>query len=739
MTITGRFVLPPDVTLVPVTTIPEERRKFRHEANDWAVTRRRSRAPSRVVDADAAALLREFSEPTTIVDAIVRFSRERGVDAEATLESSYPLLDALVTSGVLVSENGRDAEGIRESLVQGEGFGGWEVVALVQLLDDTELYQVRRGSETAALKLERAGKHAASRFRREARVLDRIGDGRLAPRLIESGAHEERAYLILDWCRGVDATTAAEELRGDRAALADLCRRIVEAYAELHARGVIHGDVHPRNLLVDRDRSVRIIDFGFSRLDGDAVSRAGIPFFHEPELAAAMRARRPSPLASEAGEQYAVAALLYALVTGAHYRDFSLERTELLREVEEEPPLPFRERGVEAWPEMEEVLGRALAKDPSRRFGSMNDFAAASQAPHPAGACPERSRRGHLLPAAAGRRYSVDFENPSLTPPFRSLNFGVGGVAYAAYRVACARGDASLLALADVLITRAIARPPADDDYYDGKEVTPATVGTITPWHTQSGLWLVQAQVAAARGDERTRVEAVHRFIRAASVPEERIDLATGMGGALLAAATLLELGDDAPLRAFGDALHERLWQSLSTATLNAGVAHGWAGVLIASLRWSRASGTPLAADYERRYDEVRGAAVATGRGARWRWHGNVSMAAWCNGSAGLVLLGTLAGDAALAEDAAWNAWESAGPNPSICCGYAGRAYAMLAMYRFTADVSWLDRAHVLADRAARAEFAPEHRDSLYKGRAGVAMLLADLDAPEGASFPLFD
>src|SRR5262249_1513448 len=106
--------------------------------------------------------------------------------------------------------------------------------------------------------------------------------------------------------------------------------------------------------------------------------RGGVGFFFEPEYAAAaLRKHHGIPAASAAGEQYAVAVLLYWLATGAYYVDFSLEREEMLRQIAEEPPRPFAERGVEPGPQLERVLVRALAKDPGERFPSLAALAEA--------------------------------------------------------------------------------------------------------------------------------------------------------------------------------------------------------------------------------------------------------------------------------------------------------------------------------------------------------------------------
>ncbi len=108
---------------------------------------------------------------------------------------------------------------------------------------------------------------------------------------------------------------------------------------------------------------MRLIDFGLARVSDPALGlkepyRGGVAFFYEPEYAAAARAGKPPPPASEAGEQYGLAVLLYHLLTGLHYLDFSLEQDEMLRQIAEDPPLPFVRQGLDAWPAMEGVLAR---------------------------------------------------------------------------------------------------------------------------------------------------------------------------------------------------------------------------------------------------------------------------------------------------------------------------------------------------------------------------------------------
>lgn len=119
-------------------------------------------------------------------------------------------------------------------------------------------------------------------------------------------------------------------------------------------------------------------------------------------------------------------------------------------------------------------------------------------------------------------------------------------------------------------------------------------------------------------------------------------------------------------------------------------------------------------------------------------------MAGWCNGSAGYVFLWTAAaqvlGDDShldMARGAAWNAWESAQREGSLCCGLVGRAYALLELFRVTGESVWLDRACDLASFALQeGVFEASRPEGLFQGELGLALLAADLQRPERAWLP---
>lgn len=796
MAITDSFVLPDDVMLVPVSDLPADlQRQLNCDESDYALTRPQSRSTSKVVDASAAGLLERFRKPCTVVQAVIDFSRANQGSPEAILEAAFPLIHSLLESGLLVPADSDRAKAVTASFQPGDAAPGGRVLGLAHLVEDTELYQIElAGGQPAALKIGRAlsGSGRDWAIRNETAILRHL-DGDPAPRLLASGSLEDRPYVLIEWCSGQESAVAAQALRYTRAsngnqALLDLCTNILKAYAKLHERRVLHVDVHPRNILVADGQVVKIIDFGYACLEFDQRgrqygNRPGLAFFFEPEYAVAVRSGLQQAPVSRAGEQYSLAALLYFLVTGSNYLDFSLDRSEMLRQLAEESPLPFTARGVPAWPELEAILLRALQKDPADRFPSVAEFADAvhnlgnhaggrpstwtSLADSPADRLLERVVRE--LGAGEPLAESVWADAPSC-----SVNSGAAGYAYALYRIACARGEPRLLSLADMWATQACAHIDTEAAFYNAAlDMTPEMVGRISPYHTASGIHAVQALISLAMGDSVAAQEAVEAFIRSADHPCDNLDLTLGRSGVALVCALLKEAmaGQPFPVEAKLTQLADRvlagIWAELSGAPPMEqakqfsflGIAHGWAGVLYATLRWARVAGRGLTDPVGWRLEELAGKARFSTHGGRrcahWPRNSAASAAAdpreywtgWCAGSAGYVHLWTLAGDtlqqpkyAGLAAAAANGAWDDPAPVGDLCCGISGRAYGLLNLYKRTAEQSLLDRARTLGDQAALAVAQYSlRRASLYKGEIGVALLAADLEHPELAAMPFFE
>lgn len=782
------LVLPSDVVIAPVAGLALElREQIDHGPGDYAVTRPRARTTSSIVDTKTAALLETFRTPATIVDAVIAFSAVEGLDPRQTLDDAFAVLRDFANEGLLVPADSELAQPIVTTLACGDRVGAFDVVEPVHVVVDTEVYLARAcDGSPVALKIARAGagRQLHAMLVHEAAVLGDL-DGRVNPQLLELGELDDRPYLAVSWCPGVDVYQASAEARGlggpeGRTALLTLAERVIEAYAHLHAQDVVHGDVHPRNVLVAAEGKVTIIDYGLAgrpRKPGTAVDwRGGIDFFMEPEIAAERLAGRRSPALSIAGEQYSLGSLLYLLLTGAHTHTFSLGHEEMLRQLLEQPPLPFERHGVGDLPAVERTLARALAKGPGARHRSvaylLRSFRAAAardlkRVRSARGGARQPSRTRQLLDDVLARlAVPGDLFGGGLPAPTTSVMNGGAGLAYALLRIAASRQDESLLALADLWSTRALLAMGSDDAFWNAAlEIVPETVGENSFYHTASGVHCVHALIGRARADEWTQQLALDAFVAETAKPCEHVDIAFGRSGLLLGCALMLEALapalDQRALRALGDGLRDSLSTQLahqpalaqSTELKTLGAAHGWAGYLYALLRWSEASATPPPAGVDERLAQLGELARPAGRGLRWPHAAGATAsdtalsASWCNGAAGFVHLWTLAhrlyGDESFerrAQLAGWGAYEGAPGSGDLCCGFAGRAYALLALYKHTGDTTWLTRARVLADQAATSIGAGSlSRDSLYKGEIGVALLAADLEQPEHASMPLYE
>lgn len=189
--------------------------------------------------------------------------------------------------------------------------------------------------------------------------------------LIEHGLWLGRPTLVLEWLEGhtlADALAATGPLPVDRVEL--VMRQLLAAVGALHARGVIHADLKPENIMLCPSASgdrVRLFDLGAAHVDGvGAVARGevfGTPGYVAPELV-------EGGDVSSSTDVYALGVLLFAMLTGRP----PFPGTELLdvvhRQTHDRIPRPStaRDDGHEISDALDEVVTTALASSPSRRF-----------------------------------------------------------------------------------------------------------------------------------------------------------------------------------------------------------------------------------------------------------------------------------------------------------------------------------------------------------------------------------
>jgi serine/threonine-protein kinase len=245
----------------------------------------------------------------------------------------------------------------------------------------------------------------APSFEREARLLARVSDPRIV-QIYDVGHADEGLYYVSELVEG--ESLAARLRRGpltvrDAATVAEeLCR----ALARAHQAGVVHRDIKPGNILISADGHVKVGDFGVARLaegstDGATATVVGTPRYMAPEQA---RGRRTTA----ATDVYSAGIVLYEMLAGQPpFTERAAVELALRHVSEPPPPLPSRVPKPLA-----KVVGKALAKDPAKRYADGGEMAEALE--RTLRAAPSK-RRGSVRPsrtddrkagtaAAAGRR-----------------------------------------------------------------------------------------------------------------------------------------------------------------------------------------------------------------------------------------------------------------------------------------------------------------------------------------------
>jgi YVTN family beta-propeller protein len=216
-----------------------------------------------------------------------------------------------------------------------------------------------------ALKLvapELAGDAAfRERFLRESRLAASIDHPGILP-VYAAGEADGEVYLATRYVAGTDLRALLQEdglLSPERAL--PLVEQIADALDVAHQRGLVHRDVKPANVLVDSGGHCYLCDFGLTkRLDeGGGTTAVGT-------LAGTLDYLAPEQIrqgdVDARADQYALACVLYECLAGRPpFRRESEAQTLWGHMQEEPPPLP-------GYPELDDVLGRGLAKEPDERY-----------------------------------------------------------------------------------------------------------------------------------------------------------------------------------------------------------------------------------------------------------------------------------------------------------------------------------------------------------------------------------
>jgi eukaryotic-like serine/threonine-protein kinase len=176
----------------------------------------------------------------------------------------------------------------------------------------------RRRKQPVAVKLLAdnlaADPELRQRFSREAALAERLEHPNVV-RVLDSGETDGRAFIVLEYVEGPNL--AEELLRVGRLAparVAELGVQAAAALAHAHARGLVHRDVKPQNLLLASDGTLKVSDFGIARIvDGTQLTQVGAVLGTAAYLAPEQAAGEETTAAADV---YALGVVLYELLTG---------------------------------------------------------------------------------------------------------------------------------------------------------------------------------------------------------------------------------------------------------------------------------------------------------------------------------------------------------------------------------------------------------------------------------------
>ena len=207
------------------------------------------------------------------------------------------------------------------------------------------------------------------RFRREARSAAGLSHPNVVA-VFDSGSYHGTHFIVTEL---VEGETLADRLRRGPmppeeavAVAVDVCRALEAA----HARGLIHRDVKPGNVMLLPDGRVKVVDFGIARAAGsDTLTGTGVVLGSTAYLAPEQASGQP---VDERADLYALGCVLYEMVTGAVPFSADTPVATMYRHVNEDPPPPSSILPVP--PALDAIVMRCLEKDPRRRFRSAADL-----------------------------------------------------------------------------------------------------------------------------------------------------------------------------------------------------------------------------------------------------------------------------------------------------------------------------------------------------------------------------
>lgn len=221
------------------------------------------------------------------------------------------------------------------------------------------------------------------RFRREAEVLGRLQHEGIA-RILEAGTFTvgglPRAFLAMELVEGLDVVQHALAERLDLPRRVELLARVAEAVDHAHARGIVHRDLEPAKVLVDREAVPKVLDFGVARVSSSLEGVSSL-WTSTGELVGTQGYMAPEQVRGEgdqvtpATDVYSLGVLLHELLVGRPPVDTrGMGPAAAVRAVLQARPPRLRGQGIAR--DLETIVRKSLEAEPARRYATAGELAA---------------------------------------------------------------------------------------------------------------------------------------------------------------------------------------------------------------------------------------------------------------------------------------------------------------------------------------------------------------------------
>jgi serine/threonine-protein kinase len=216
-----------------------------------------------------------------------------------------------------------------------------------------------------------ADREATGRFEREAQAAAALNH----PNIItvhEIGEVQDQIFIVMEYVQG---GSLRDEMRRSSMSIgraADIGRQISEGLSEAHQAGIVHRDVKPENILIDKSGRVKIADFGLARIKG--ITR----LTKEASTLGTLKYMSPEQFQNKAADNrtdiWSLGVMLYEMLTGDLPFQGDYEAALMYAVLNEKPGSPSHHR-PDVPTIFEDIILRCLEKDPGRRYQKTMDIA----------------------------------------------------------------------------------------------------------------------------------------------------------------------------------------------------------------------------------------------------------------------------------------------------------------------------------------------------------------------------